>query len=130
MILTYALLFGVAAMASLCLTPLVGRLAVRLGAIDMPGERRVHARPTPRLGGLAVYASVVASFALVLLADPNAFEAAEYFRRHLRPLALGATLVVALGVVDDVRSLPPVAKLVLQFAAASMVVGSGFVVGD
>lgn len=130
MIVTYLLLFGLAAVASLVLTPAVGALATRVGAIDVPDERRVHLRPTPRLGGLAVYASVIASFAAVLCLDAGALEAAEIFRKHLGPLALGATLVVALGVVDDVRSLRPGAKLLLQFAAAAMVVGSGFVVGD
>src|SRR4029077_14410091 len=48
-----------AAIISYALTPLAGRIATRLGALDMPGPRKVHQRPIPRLGGLAVVAAIL-----------------------------------------------------------------------
>src|SRR3982750_3899561 len=61
--LWFALPGIVAAFLSLLLTPLAAWIAVRVGAIDMPGERKVHKTPIPRLGGLAVVASIACTFA-------------------------------------------------------------------
>jgi len=44
---------------SLLATPIVKRLALRLGAVDLPDERKIHKEPMPRLGGLAIYAAFI-----------------------------------------------------------------------
>src|SRR5260370_36744989 len=57
------LTFVVALVAALILTPLVRWLACLAGAIDMPEARRIHSKPTPRWGGLAVYAAMLLALA-------------------------------------------------------------------
>ena len=100
---------------ALLLTPLARALAVRWGAIDHPGPRRIHTQPMPRLGGLAIAAAVliVAWAARLLLAPVMALE--------VRPL-LGYTCAVlpilALGMADDRWNVSPWVKLAIQTCAA------------
>jgi len=56
----------VAAAVALLLTPLAARMAHRVGAIDLPGDRSLHGDPTPSLGGLAILAGVLAAGAVFL----------------------------------------------------------------
>lgn len=107
----------VAATLAALTVPLATRLAYRIGAIDEPGARKIHSQPTPRLGGLAVYAGFLGGL-LVL-----------YFlgglpSRYLG-LLVGGTLIFLVGVVDDVRSLSPRLKLVGQILAALVVLPFG-----
>lgn len=108
------LLLAVGFAVTWALTPLVRRLALRLGAVDMPDGRKVHAAPTPRLGGLAIYGGFLA---VLLLTWP--------WPRPILGLALGGTLVVLLGILDDCRGLSAYLKLAGQVAAALVVVGLG-----
>jgi UDP-GlcNAc:undecaprenyl-phosphate GlcNAc-1-phosphate transferase len=112
--LHYALAFGLPFLLVATTTPLVGRLAVRLGAISLPRADRWHRAPTPLLGGLAIYGAVVVS--LVLLGTHDG---------RLAGLVVGATLVCLLGLVDDLRSLPPHVKLLGQIAAACLFLIAG-----
>ena len=58
------------AILTLVLTPMVARLALIVGAIDRPDERKLHVHATPRLGGVAVFASVALSLTTVCLIKP------------------------------------------------------------
>ena len=88
----YTLPALVAAVLAFALTPLVARLAVRIGAIDMPGERKLHTAPIPRLGGLAV----VVSIALVLLGSAWLSGGRWRLAAHLAPgLGFGVLPVLA-----------------------------------
>ena len=108
--LKYAILFLAGLVLSLLLTPLVRFLAIRLGAIDQPGERKVHSKPTPRLGGIAIFISF---HLIVLIASQFGF---FYFPPgFLHDVKfwwiLGASaLVLSLGAVDDFRRMPPSIK--------------------
>jgi UDP-GlcNAc:undecaprenyl-phosphate GlcNAc-1-phosphate transferase len=63
----YALLaFAVAALLAWLLVPLAERIARRVGAVDYPNERSLHRDPTPRLGGLAIFAGIAVSIVLFL----------------------------------------------------------------
>jgi UDP-GlcNAc:undecaprenyl-phosphate GlcNAc-1-phosphate transferase len=55
--LKYAIVFIAASLCSLAVTPLVRSFARRFGAVDVPGERKIHSQPTPRLGGLSIFFS-------------------------------------------------------------------------
>ena len=99
---------------SLVLTPGVIRLAYRWKAVDLPDNRKVHRRPMPRLGGLAVY---IAFTATVLLTQNLA--------REWWGLLLGATLIVLLGILDDTRGISARQKLVGQIVAACAVIPFG-----
>lgn len=100
--------------ASIVLTPLVKRLAYRVGAVDRPNYRKVHARIMPRLGGLAIYLSFLITY-LIYRPDGD-FDKA---------LLIGATIIVLTGVLDDMLEITAKAKLLGQFAAALVIVVYG-----
>ena len=91
------------------LTPAVAGMARRLGAVDLPDERRVHRIPIPRLGGLALFFGIIVpSLAFLDLS------------RSVRGLLLGATIATAVGAIDDFRGLRWWEKLGGQVVAASI----------
>lgn len=95
------LAFATAAFA----VPVVRALAVRWGVLDNPAARKVHAVATPLLGGAAVYAA----FATTVLFNFS-------FSLQLKGVAVGATIVVLVGIVDDVTDISARAKLAGQLA--------------
>lgn len=118
-IVRYVLAFGVALLGALALTPLVRSLAVRIGMMDHPGERRIHVQPTPRGGGLAIFA--VFHLTIFFLFGWNAGGFGPDFPSGWWPLFLGVSaFLAAIGVVDDVFSLKPWLKLAGQFAVATL----------
>jgi len=99
----------------LVLTPAVGRFARILGVVDQPGEaRRLHLRPIPRLGGIALLLGIFVP-ALAFLQLGGAY----------RGILLGAAIATCVGIVDDFRGLPWWGKLGGQVAAAAVAVGAG-----
>jgi UDP-GlcNAc:undecaprenyl-phosphate/decaprenyl-phosphate GlcNAc-1-phosphate transferase len=108
------LAFVVAAAIAWLLVPLAERLAFRVGAIDMPKPRGLHDRPMPRLSGLAILAGAEVAGWIWLPSDGES-----------RSILLGAVAIAGVGVVDDVRGLPALPKLVGQVAAATIPVLAG-----
>ncbi|AEG60296.1 MraY family glycosyltransferase [Desulforamulus ruminis] len=104
----------VALVAVLVLTPHVRRLAFRVGALDSPDHRKVHQGVMPRLGGLAIYASFIIA---VLVCVP--------LSKQLWGLLAGATLITALGILDDIYRLSARTKLVGQVLASIVVIFFG-----
>lgn len=86
------LAFSIALVSSLMLTVPVRALAIRVGMVDLPGPRKVHLQPIPLLGGLAMYGAV-------MLAVLFAFDGAA--RAQSAGIVTGATLVAAVGILDD-----------------------------
>ena len=106
----------VSAVLSFLLTLPVKRLAVRIGAMDVPKDaRRMHNKPIPRMGGMAIFLGFLVS-ALVFTPQMD---------RGLFAILLGAALIVVLGVVDDRCALPAKAKLLVQLLAAAVIVFYG-----
>jgi UDP-GlcNAc:undecaprenyl-phosphate/decaprenyl-phosphate GlcNAc-1-phosphate transferase len=102
-------------------TPWVERFAWRVGAVDVPGGRKVHERPTPTLGGLAMLAGFLAAIVTArILAELGDEALAPLFRGTSEPagLALGAVVIAGVGVLDDLLDLSPPAKLAGQIVAA------------
>src|SRR5919197_1317280 len=112
----YLLVFLVSAGTVLIITPLVRRLAARLGAIDRPSDRKVHPKPTPTLGGIGIFVGVMVAMGVAWFIPD--------FRRiyrqsfELQGVALGAVVITAVGLVDDVRALSAPAKAAGQILAA------------
>src|SRR6185436_15839222 len=102
---------GIALFISWVLTPYVRKLAIAKGAMDDPksDERRVHKEPTPRWGGLAIYAGILFSLAIVL---PFAFHATPQspkttpFPPYLIGMMVIGALVVVMGALDDLYQFP------------------------
>jgi UDP-GlcNAc:undecaprenyl-phosphate/decaprenyl-phosphate GlcNAc-1-phosphate transferase len=116
----YALL--VAAAVAALLTPVTMRIARAVGAIDRPRERGLSERPTPLLGGLAIFAGALVAGLIFL-------PAGYYTARHLwQGVFLGAALITFVGALDDRFDLPPWIKLAGQVLAAVIVVHFGVAV--
>jgi len=111
------LLTGVimAFLISLAITPIIRRLAFRFGAVDCPGDRKVHSCLMPRMGGLAVYLAFTAAFLF----------SADSVSQPMTGLLIGGTLIMLLGLVDDIRDVSPRVKLMGQIAAAFVLVAFG-----
>jgi UDP-GlcNAc:undecaprenyl-phosphate GlcNAc-1-phosphate transferase len=112
----YSLLLALAAFVlTFALTPLVRLLAVKVGALDRPGPRRVHTEPVPTLGGLAFAAAYLITLygAFALPGPPSLLDI-----RAVIGFSLAAIPILLLGVIDDVRGAPPWLKLLLQALAA------------
>ncbi len=86
------LAFLIALFASLMLTVPVRALALRVGMVDLPGPRKVHLRPIPLLGGLAMYGAVVLAV-LFTFSGPT--------RAQIVGILTGATVVATVGILDD-----------------------------
>lgn len=122
----FVVAFFLAAASSAALTPLIRLLAIRLGAVSRPGGRNVNDRPVPRLGGIAIALAFVVPLVTVLPADSVVAAGLRSDWRRLVGLLAGATLLAAVGVLDDTRRVRPIHKLVVQTAAASIAYASGF----
>lgn len=113
-------LLALLAAAAVCLlaTPAVRKFACKIGAMDMPGEsRRVHDHPIPRLGGLALFAGFLAGVLPFTGID-----------EPVQGILLGSVIIVVTGAVDDLLSLRPWVKLVLQLIAALVAIRHGVVI--
>ena len=107
--------FIIAATCAFALSPLCCRVAVTVGAVDVPCDgRRMHTRATPRVGGLAVFFAFVTASA-IFFSD----------RRCLVPILSGGLVIMAAGLIDDVYRIGPWQKLGLQAAAAVVAVAFG-----
>src|SRR5690625_2782485 len=92
--------FIIALFSSFLLTYPVKRIALRLGILDFPSDRKIHKEVIPRLGGLSIFF--------------GAFLGAIYLKpRHdyLFGIVLGAIIIMITGILDDKYSLKPMAKL-------------------
>src|SRR5262245_28908499 len=109
--------FLIALLASLTLTVPVRALALRVGMVDQPGPRKVHLQPIPLLGGLAIYAGVVIAV-LFLIQGPA--------RAQIEGILAGATLIAAVGILDDRGWLHHQVKLFVGMPlAAGILLASG-----
>ncbi|MGH7255360.1 MAG: glycosyltransferase family 4 protein, partial [Nitrospirales bacterium] len=96
------------------LTPLVIRLGTLWGLLDLPAARKIHRNPTPRIGGIAVYAGfVLALSANWMLTD------------WMTAIFLAGSLLLIVGILDDAWDLPAWLKLAVQVGGAGLVISSG-----
>lgn len=101
MVAGYLAVFGVAFVTTLVLTPIVRRLAIRRGLLVAPGERLVHEKPMPNIGGVAMLCGVMAG--LLVAALMTDFE--DVFQSSTAPLGIiiAAVVIFGVGLLDDVR---------------------------
>ncbi|MGC8863796.1 MAG: MraY family glycosyltransferase [Armatimonadota bacterium] len=113
----------VGAIVAYIVTPAVKSLAWRCGVLAHPGGRRVHASPTPLLGGIGIYAGFVAALAVVGLISPTLKTDGQVWG-----ILAGGTLVALVGVLDDRFELPGWAQILSILAGAGLLVGFGVII--
>lgn len=117
--------FLVAMGATWVVTPGVIRFARYLGAVDLPGGRKTHAEPMPRIGGLAVFVGFVAGMGFAAFATGNLFTFPAT-GVYWRGLAFAATALLVVGLIDDLYGLSYRWKFAAQITAAVYVWYCGF----
>ena len=106
------LALAVAFLISFAATPMVISLAHKVNAIDVPRDaRRVHKKPTPLIGGLAIFYGFIVSVLCFATID-----------RETMGILIGAVIVVTAGVIDDITDMKAIVKLMCQIVAAAVVV--------
>jgi UDP-GlcNAc:undecaprenyl-phosphate GlcNAc-1-phosphate transferase len=127
----YAALFAVAAVVTLIVTPLVRSFAIRRGLVDTPGGRKVHTRPIPRLGGVAIFAGVMAALATQAIGEKyfvhwgGTIVAGGTSRVKILAVIAALCLIFLVGLIDDLKTISPGWKFSGQLVAAAIVVASG-----
>jgi UDP-GlcNAc:undecaprenyl-phosphate GlcNAc-1-phosphate transferase len=109
-----AIPFLLALVAATILTPLVRKFALKIGAVDMPAERKVHRRPMPRMGGLAIYSGFWLGALFFGFTHPGGMPV------EMAGIFMGTLVLVLLGAYDDIGDAPVRVKLPVQIAAAHL----------
>ena len=110
---------------SAALTLAIGRLASRFGVVDRPsGGRKIHARPIPLLGGIAIYATI-SVLVLLALRHTNWLTGGEITATHYAGFLLGGLILMLGGYLDDRYGLPPRHAIVAPVLAAVVVIAFG-----
>jgi UDP-GlcNAc:undecaprenyl-phosphate GlcNAc-1-phosphate transferase len=113
MVFTVLVPFLMALALSLLITPLVGRVARHRGLVDLPSRRKVHLRPVPRVGGIAIFLALVLTFGGSLLV-PALRGRSVLTDLQIAGLLGGGALIFSLGLLDDLRGLRPGLKFAVQ----------------
>ena len=127
----YFLALGTAFITAFLATPQVRKLALKVGVLDATDERRMHAEPKPRIGGIAVYLGVASAlfvtigFALHTTLFHKANDTQDFFG-----LLFGSTLIMLVGVWDDIMGMRPRAKFLAQIIVAIVSMIYGFHIPD
>jgi UDP-GlcNAc:undecaprenyl-phosphate GlcNAc-1-phosphate transferase len=92
-------------------TKVMRRVATKLKILDHPNDRKIHKKPVPLLGGLAIYVSFVITIFLNFS-----------FSIELKGVIIGGTIILVIGLIDDVKHLPANWKLIGQIIASSTLI--------
>jgi UDP-GlcNAc:undecaprenyl-phosphate GlcNAc-1-phosphate transferase len=119
--LKYLILLLLAFVSSLLFTPVVRSVARKLGALDLPGGRKVHDHPIPRLGGFSIF--VTFNLILIIASQIDFFFFPSDFLREINFLWLmvASSIMLGVGAVDDFRRVPPSIKFFFQIIAGLIV---------
>jgi len=116
--------FGISFTISLMLTPLARWLGIRWGALDVPDGRKIHAKPMPRIGGLAIFISFMAALAAAMLLKTNVTNLLVLDRPTVF-FFVGALIVFGIGLGDDFHRVHSGVKFFFQLTGASVAFWGG-----
>ena len=97
--------------------PYIMKTAEHIGAMDIPNERKVHKKPMPRLGGLAIFLGFLLGYMLFCSQTPQMIS-----------ILIGSFILIIVGMIDDIKPINPLPKFLGQVAAAIVVVWYGNIV--
>ncbi|CRH92108.1 phospho-N-acetylmuramoyl-pentapeptide-transferase [Chlamydia trachomatis] len=119
--LQYIIVLIATLVIALIATPLVRFLSIRIGAVDNPNARRINKVPMPSAGGLAVF---IAFFIGSIVILPNivlhVWQEQTYFD-YILPVVVAGGIIVATGLIDDIKELRPLPKMAGMLVAASII---------
>ena len=115
---TYLSIFLGSVFLALVVTPAVIWLARRLRVVDHPGVRTVHTRPTPRIGGAAIFLSAMTLMIAVLFLNNAIGQAFQNIQLQVMTLLCSASFVFLIGLLDDLKGLPARFKFLAELLAA------------
>ena len=98
---------------SILMVPLVRKMCLKEGYYDLPGERKIHKKPIPRLGGIAIWLGTIFALIMVVL-----IQGAYPFGNSISAILVGGTIMFILGMVDDTYGLSAKFKFFVQIGAA------------
>jgi UDP-GlcNAc:undecaprenyl-phosphate GlcNAc-1-phosphate transferase len=122
---TIATFFALSALIAFLATPYAMKLGVRIGALDHPGGRKVHDKVTPRCGGVSIYVAFFVPFLLLLIFKTDVTDLVEWDRLS-RGFVVCSTLLLAVGLLDDVRGMRAPVKLSIQIGVGLIAWWAGF----
>lgn len=126
----YLLIFAIAFAATIAFVPLVRRFAKAHGIVDEPGPRRVNRRPVPRLGGVAMFGGLLVAVIVEYVCERTGLWHGPLYipgEVNVRSIGVlvGLAVVVAVGIIDDVRNLGPGTKFLGQLLASCIIAATG-----
>ena len=128
-----AIAFLLAFITAFVITPYTIRLARKVGAVDIPNDRRVNKTAMPRLGGLAVIAGFVMSaiYLVITMKVENKIDfISEGLDKKILGVFLGGIILTIICFMDDVKGIKPLAKLAGQLLAAIIVASCGVLIDN
>jgi UDP-GlcNAc:undecaprenyl-phosphate GlcNAc-1-phosphate transferase len=124
-----AIVFAVAFLVTVVMVPASHKIAVLIGAIDYPSNRRINTKPIPRCGGIAMYAGfMVASVVVYVGVRYFSWQIVDYYvveNMNYAVMLIGLTVMFLTGLIDDIIQLTPKVKFAGQVLAALLVALSG-----
>ena len=114
--LSWFFILVTALLISCLITPLVRIIATKIGAMDIPDERKIHKKPVPRLGGLAIYIALIISIMLNF-----------HFSLALKGVVVGGSIIFIMGAIDDIKGLKASIRLIGQLIAVMILIKCGVV---
>ena len=94
----------------LAIIPFIKKVAMHVGAMDIPNERKVHTKPMPRLGGLGIYFGFLLGY--ILFGEMSL---------RMNSILIGSIIIIITGIIDDIKPIPAKIKFLFQIIAASVV---------
>lgn len=110
---------------SFLVTPMIRAAALRFYFIEQKSSRKMHNKIITKMGGLAIYAGFLLSLGVAFLLD---YYVLRYSRSDVGILMMGSTMILLLGVYDDVRGADAFVKLSVQLVVAGLMMSKGLLI--
>lgn len=107
-------IYIVTCIAAIISTPIVSKIAIKIGAVDKPNHRKVHSKVMPSLGGLSIFVAFCIGHLLFY-----------YPHKQFNALFIGGVIIIITGILDDIFDLSPKIKIIAQIIASSVVIFYG-----